>query len=150
MTNIVLIGTAFVIIQEMLHERISLSSVLLLLPVNFVSWFNLALMYISLIVSIRSSLTHLHGFQLLILLSYFIEITFFVCTNRINLNLKESSGRLVIIAKGFLKLLKLHMLRKQKCLSLPSRDFWQIANSNLNKAKSATPQFNRYVLSSAL
>ena len=149
MTNLVLIGTAFVIIQEMLLEKIFLSSALLLLPVNFVSWFNLALMYITLIVSTRSSLTHLHGFQLLILLSYFIEITFFVCTNRINLNLKESSGRLVIIAKGFLKLLKLHILRKQKCLSLP-RDFWQIANSNLNKAKSATPRFNWYVLSSAL
>ena len=31
---------------------------------------------ISLIVSIKSSLTHLHGFQLLVLLSLFIEITF--------------------------------------------------------------------------
>ena len=32
---------------------------------------------------------HLHGFHLLVLLSYFIEITFFVCANRINLlNLK--------------------------------------------------------------
>ena len=40
-------------------------------------------------VSITSSLTHLHGFQLLVLLPYFIEITSFVCTNRINLlNLK--------------------------------------------------------------
>ena len=38
--------------------------------------------YISLIVSIRSNLTHLNGFQLLLLLQYFIEIT---CNNRINL-----------------------------------------------------------------
>ena len=38
--------------------------------------------YISLIESIRSSLAHLHGFQLLVLL--FIEITFFVCTKRMN------------------------------------------------------------------
>ena len=39
--------------------------------------------------------------------------TFSVCTNRINLlNLKESSDRLVIVAKGFLKLLNLHMLLK--------------------------------------
>ena len=57
--------------------------------VNFVSEFMLELMYISLIVSIRSNLSHLHGSQQLVLLPYFIEITFFVCTNRINLlNLK--------------------------------------------------------------
>ena len=50
----------------------------------------------------------------------FIEITFFICTNRINLlNLKESSDRLVIIGKGFLKLPNLHMLIKEKSLSLP-------------------------------
>ena len=42
--------------------------VLLLLLVNFVTGFRLELMYISLIKSIRSSLTHLHGFQLLVLL----------------------------------------------------------------------------------
>ena len=36
--------------------------------VNFVSGFRLELMYISLIVSIRSNLTHLHGFQQLVLL----------------------------------------------------------------------------------
>ena len=61
---------------------------LLLLLVNFVSGFRLEFMYMSLIESIRSSLTHLHGFQLLVLLPYFIEINF-VCTNRINLlNLK--------------------------------------------------------------
>ena len=35
--------------------------------------------------SIRLSLIHLHGFQLLLLLPEFIEITFFVCTNRTNL-----------------------------------------------------------------
>ena len=44
------------------------NSVLLLLLVNFVSVFRLELMYISLIVSIRSNLTHLHGFQQLVLL----------------------------------------------------------------------------------
>ena len=35
--------------------------------VNVVSGFRLELMYISLIVSIRSNLTHLHGFQQLVL-----------------------------------------------------------------------------------
>ena len=46
----------------------TLNLVLLLLLVNFVSGFRLELMYISLIVSIRSNLTHLHGFQQLVLL----------------------------------------------------------------------------------
>ena len=46
----------------------SLNSVLLLLLVNFVSGFRLEMMYISLITSIRSSLTHLLGSQLLVLL----------------------------------------------------------------------------------
>ena len=68
MTILVLIGTVFVIIWEMFHGRISLKSVLLLLFVNFVSGFRLEFMYISLIESIRSTLTHLHGFQLLVLL----------------------------------------------------------------------------------
>ena len=50
------------------HGRISLSLVVLLLLVNFMTGFRLKLMYISLIENIRSSLTHLHGFQLLVLL----------------------------------------------------------------------------------
>ena len=67
-TVIMLIGMAFVIILKMFHERISLNSVLLLLLMNFVSGFRLELLYISLIENIRSSLTHLHGFQQLVLL----------------------------------------------------------------------------------
>ena len=73
---LVLIGMLFVIIWEIFHWRIFLNSVFLLLLVNFVSGFRFELMYVSLIVSIRSSLTHLHGYQLLVLLSKFIEITF--------------------------------------------------------------------------
>ena len=65
---LVLIRMVFLIIWEMFYGKISLSSVLLLLLVNFVSGFSLELMYASLIVSIRSSLTHLHGFKLLMLL----------------------------------------------------------------------------------
>ena len=49
------------------HLR-SLNLVLLLLLVNLVSGFRLEFMYISLFASIRSSLTHLYGFQLLMLL----------------------------------------------------------------------------------
>ena len=45
---------------------------------------------------------------------------FFVCTKMINLlNLKYSSDRLVIDAKGFLKLPNLHKPIKQKSPSLP-------------------------------
>ena len=48
----------------------------------------------------------------------------FVCTNRINtLHLKWNSDKLVIVSKEFLKLLNLHMLIKQKSLSLP----WNLA-----------------------
>ena len=48
-------------------------------------------------------------------------LIFFVAfTNRINLlNLKKSSGRLVIIARGFFKLPELHMPLKQRSSSLP-------------------------------
>ena len=66
MTILMLIGTVSMIIWEVFHGRISLNSVFLLLLVNFVSGFRLELMYISLLVSISSSLTHLHGFQLLV------------------------------------------------------------------------------------
>ena len=66
--------------------------------------------------NIRSSLTHFSDFQLLVLLPYFIEITFFVCTNRLNLNLIEWSDRLVILVKGSLKLPNLHMLIKQESI----------------------------------
>ena len=88
---------------------------------TFVKGFRLELMYITLIVNVRPILNYLtRGFELLVLLSYFVEITFFVCTSQINLlNLKEISDRLVIVAKGFLKLPTLHMLIKRKSPSLP-------------------------------
>ena len=72
MSILVLIGMVFVIIGEMFHGRISLNSVLLLLLVNFVSEFRVESMYISCIVSIKSRVTHLHGFQLFFLLPQFI------------------------------------------------------------------------------
>ena len=55
-------------LRNYLRDVPSLNSVLLLQLVNFVSGFRLELMYISLTVSITSSLTHLHGFQLPVLL----------------------------------------------------------------------------------
>ena len=75
------------------------NSVLLLLLVKLGSSFRLELLYRSFIVNIRPSLTLLHGFQVFEVLQYFIEITFFVSTKRINLlSLKENSYRLVFIA----------------------------------------------------
>ena len=61
---------------------------------------------------------------------------------------------LVIVAKGFLKLPNLHMLIKQESITsqkLGSRNFWRIANSALNKGKSAIPPLlnGSEVLSSA-
>ena len=55
-------GMVFKIIWQMFLARVSLNSVLLLLVLNFESGFRLELMYICLIVSIRSNVTHLHGF----------------------------------------------------------------------------------------
>ena len=66
----------------------------------------------------RSTLIHLDGFQLFALLPLFREIPFFVYTNRINLlHLEWNLDRLVIAAKGFLNLLNLLMLIRQKSLS---------------------------------
>ena len=113
---VLLIGMVFVIIGEMFHGRISLKSVPL---VNFVSGLRLELINISLI--IISGQASLHGFRLLVLLPYFIEITFFLFfSNRINfLNLNSSSDRIVNLVKGFLKLPNVHMLIKQNSPSLP-------------------------------
>ena len=68
MTTLVLIGSIFIIIREMFHGSISLNSAFLLLLLDFVSGFRLELMHISLILIIRSSLTHLDGFELHVLL----------------------------------------------------------------------------------
>ena len=80
---------------------------------DFCEWLHVGLdVYISLIVNIRSSHNHLYGFELLALMLYLEEITFFIWTRTINLNLHESSDRLVIVAKEFLKLPNWHMLIK--------------------------------------
>ena len=89
-TILVLMGQSSWSFEKMFHGRKSLNLVLLLLLVNVVSVFRLELIYISLIINVRSNLTHHHGFQLLVLLPYLIEsLFFFICTNRMNLqNLK--------------------------------------------------------------
>ena len=60
------------------------------------------------------------------------------------MNLKKSSGRLVIIVKGFLKLPNLHMLLKQEGPSLLGKlilmTFGELLIVFVTKVKSATPR----------
>ena len=113
-------------------------------------------MHISLILIIRSSLTHLDGFELHVLLPQFIEFTFFDFYQQN----KSSESKVKFIqasncCKRVLKAAKLAYANKTKesitSQKLGSRDFWQITDSVLNKGKSAiSPLFNGpEVLSSA-
>ena len=58
----------------MFHWRLSLNIVLLLLLVNFVSGFRLELMYISLIISMRSNLIDPDSFQQLVHRNHFFHL----------------------------------------------------------------------------
>ena len=125
-------------------------------------------MYISLIISIRSSLTHLYGFQLLAQLAESIEITFFICAAaRVHRNHffhlyqhnKSSESKVKFRqasnhCKMVLEAAKLAYANETKesitSQRLGSRDFWQIANSVLKGKLAIPPLFNgREVLSSA-
>ena len=105
-------------------------------------------MYIYHIENTRSSLIHLHGFELLVLLPQFIEITFFVCTKKKNLDSKANFRQASNHCKRVIEAAKLAYANKTK-ESITSQkpgsyDFWRIANSVLNKGKSAIPPlFNR-------
>ena len=111
---------------------------------NFVSGFKLELMYTSLTVSIRSSLTHFHGFQLLVLVPEFIEITFF-CLYQHNksfeskVKFRQDSN----CCKRIVEAVKLAYAGRTKESTTSqkhcSRDFWRIAGSVLNKVESAIP-----------
>ena len=126
------------------YDDFDFVSVLLLLLMNFVSGFKLELMYMSRIVSIRSSLTHFHGFQLLVLVPEFIEITFF-CLYQHNksfeskVKFRQDSN----CCKRILKAAKLaYASRTKECTTSQkhgSWDFWRIASSVLNKVESAAP-----------
>ena len=63
MSILVLIWMVFMIISDIFHGRIALNLMFLLLLLYFVSESKLELMYISLIVNIKSSLFHLHDFS---------------------------------------------------------------------------------------
>ena len=82
---LLLIETIFVIIKEMFHGSMSVKLIpLLLVVVNFVSGSSLELIHIFLIINIRPTISHLYGFQLLVLLLQPMKIASFVFVNRIN------------------------------------------------------------------
>ena len=122
-----------------------LNSVLLLLLVNYEGGFRLELMYISLIVSIRSNLTHFYGFQLPVLLPYIVHRNHFF---RLYQQKKSSESKVKFRqtschCKRVLEAAKLAYAIKSKEIitsqKLGSWDFQGIANSLLNKGKSAIP-----------
>ena len=125
----------------MFHGRISLNVVLLLRLVNFLSRFRLQLMYISLIVSIRSSLTHWLGFRLLVLLPLFIEITLYQQNK--SSDSKTKFRQASNFSKRVLEAAKLAYANKtKKSIILPklgSGEFCRIANIVFNKGNSAIP-----------
>ena len=100
-------------------------------------------MYISFIVSIRPSLIHLHGFHSCLCCCHSShKITFFNCINRMNpLNLKFTQAS--NCCKRVLEAAKLAYGNKTKesitSQKPGSQVFWHIANSVLNKDKSAIP-----------
>ena len=149
----VLIGMVFVINWEMFHGRISLNSALLLLQVNFLSGFRLELMYISLILRIRTSITHLYG-SVTCAAAIFHRNHFRLCQQS-KCESKIKFRQANYHCKRVLEAAKLAYATKTKefitSQKLGSWDFWRIANSILNKGKSAIhPLFNSLeVLSSA-
>ena len=113
---------------------------LLLLLVNFVNGFRLELIYISLIVSIRSNLTHLHDVQQLLLLPEIFCFLFVPAESKVKF--RQASNH----CKRVLEAAKLGYATKTKesitSQKLGSEDFLSIANSVLNKGKSAIPLIN--------
>ena len=111
--------------------RIFLNLVLLLLVVNFVSGFRLELMYIFLIENISLSVTHLHGFQLLV-------------SSDSKVNFRQASK----CCKRVLEAAKLAYANETKesitSQKRGSQDFWEIANSITYKGKSTIPPLFNY------
>ena len=139
MTILVLIGMVFVIILEMFHGRISLNLVLLLLLVNFVSGFRLELMYIYHIenpsspwFSAACAAAIVHG-------NHFFCLYQREKSSDSKVNFRQASNH----CKRVLEAAKLAYASKTKesitSQKLRSCDFWRIANSLLNKGKSAIP-----------
>ena len=96
---------------------------------------------------VRSSLIHLHVFQLVLLLLQFIEIIFSRLHQKDKSESKVKFRQASNHCKSLLEAVKLVYANKTKEFTtsqkLDSLDFWGIANTLLNKGKSAiTPLFN--------
>ena len=96
-------------------------------------------MYIPLIESTRSSLSHLHGFQLLSYRNHFFCLYQKDKSSESKIKFRQASN----CCKRVLEAAKLAYANKTKesitSQKIGSRDFWQIANSVLDKGKSALP-----------
>ena len=142
MTILMLLGMVFVVISDMFHGRISLSSMLLLLLVNFVSRFRLELIYIphrkhqvkphsSPWFSAACSAAIVHR-------NHIFPLYQKDKSSACKVKFSQASNR----CKWVLKLPNLHALIKQESITsqkFGSRDFRQIANTVLNKGKSVIP-----------
>ena len=120
MAILVLTGAAFMIIWEMFHGKIFLNSVPLLLLVNIYEWVDVEIdVYIShckyQVKSPSSPWSSATCPAVIVCRNHF----FCLYQQNKTSESKESSDRLAIFAKGFLELPNLHMLIKQKSLSLP-------------------------------
>ena len=150
MTILVLTGLIFVIIWEMFHGRIYLTSVLLLLLL--VSGFRLELMYISLIeISGHISLTSM-VFSCLCCChrNHFFRLYHRDKSSNSKVKFRQASNHCTQVLEAA-KLAYAHKIKESiTSQKIGSHDFWWIANIILNKSKSATPLFNSMeVLSSA-
>ena len=124
----------------MFHGRIFINSVHILLLVHFMSGFRLELMYISLILSIRLSLTHPHACAAAIVhRNHFFLLYQQNKSSEPKVKFRQASNR----CKRVLEAAKLAYATKTKesitSQKLSSRDFWRIVNSVLNKGKPAIP-----------
>ena len=148
-----LIWRAFMITWEMFDRRISLSLVLLLLLVNFVSGFRLELMYISLTENIRphsSPWISAACTAAIVHRNCIFHLYQKDKSSNSKVKFRQASNR----CKRVLEAAKLAYANKTKestSQKLGSRDFLRIANSVLNKGKFDIPSlFNSLkVLSSA-
>ena len=138
-----LIETVFIIIWEMFHGRISLNSASAAAASEFSEWVQVG---IDVYIPHRKNQIKPHSspwFSAAFAAAIVHRNHFF----RLYQKDKSSDSKVkfrqvLILAKGFLKLPKLHMLIKQESITsqkLGPWDFWWIANSILNKGKSAIP-----------
>ena len=124
----------------MFHGRISLNSAA---ASELCEWVQVGIMYISLIESIGSSLTHLHGFQpcaaAIVHRNHFFRMYQKDKSSKSKVKFRQASNR----CKRVLQAAKLAYANKTKesitSQKRGSRDFWRIASSVLNKGKSAIP-----------